>query len=75
MIHDFPSDYSANGLTDKQVTAISFSDDILNWLEKCLEQKETIKIAPIREVILQYMSAIRSFTNQMEDEKEMEIKM
>ena len=71
---DFPSDYSANGLTDKQVTAISFSDDILNWLEKCLEQKETIKIAPIREVILQYMSAIRSFTNQMEDEKEMEIK-
>jgi hypothetical protein len=71
---DFPSDYSANGLTDKQVTAISFSDDILNWLEKCLKQKETIKIAPIREVILQYMSAIRSFTNQMEDEKEMEIK-
>lgn len=33
---DFPSDYSANGLTDKQVTAISFSDDILNWLGKCL---------------------------------------
>lgn len=71
---DFPSDYSTNGLTDKQVKAISFSDDILNWLEKCLEQKETIKIAPIREVILQYMSAIRSFTNQMEDGKEMEIK-
>ena len=45
---DFPSDYSANTLTDKQVTAISFSDDILNWLEKCLEQKETIKIAESR---------------------------
>ncbi|WP_333657138.1 PD-(D/E)XK nuclease family protein [Tissierella praeacuta] len=71
---DLPSEYSTNGLTDKEITAISFSDDILKWLENCLEQKETIKIAPIREVILQFMSAIRSFTNQMEDEKEMEIK-
>lgn len=71
---DFPSDYSANDLTDEQITSISFSEDILNWLDECLKQKETIKTAPIREVILQYMSAIRSFTNNMGDEKGMEIK-
>jgi len=75
---DAPSEYSANGLTStvdkyKEVTAISFADEILDWLDACLEQKETIKIAPIREVILQLSSVIRSFTNQMEDEKEMEI--
>jgi len=72
---EFPSDYSANGLTDKQITTISFSDDILKWLEECLKQKETIKVGPIREIILQYMSVIRGFTNQMEDYKEMELEI
>lgn len=75
---DFPSDYSANGLTKQgkgylEISCISFSEDIINWLESCVSQSETIKIAPIREVLFQFMMTIRKFTNQMEDEKEMEI--
>ncbi|WZL72030.1 PD-(D/E)XK nuclease family protein [Clostridiaceae bacterium 35-E11] len=73
-----PSEYSAKGLLKSddgylEVSCISFSEDILNWLESCVSQTETIKIAPIREVLLQFMMIIRKFTNQMEDEKEMEI--
>lgn len=75
---DYPSEYSANGLTKlgdgySEISCISFSKNILDWLESCVSQTETIKIAPIREVLLQFMNIIRKFTNQMEDEKEMEI--
>ena len=62
-----------NNSYDK-ITNISFAHDILQWLTNCLEHKETIKIAPIREVLLQFISVIRNFTNQLEDDKEMEIK-
>ncbi|MDF2614474.1 MAG: hypothetical protein K0S71_2260 [Clostridia bacterium] len=73
-----PSEYSAAGLTKsgdgyKEVTTISFKNEILLWLTKCLEHKETIKIAPIREVVLQLISVIRKLTNQLEEGKEMEI--
>lgn len=76
---DNPSEYSAKGLTKtdhgyEEVITISFAYDILRWLEICVSQKETLKITSIREVILQLMSVIRQFTDQMEDEKEMEIK-
>ncbi len=74
-----PGDISAYGLSKteagyKEVTCISFADDILNWLDDCVKQIETIKIAPIREVILQFMSIIRKLTNQLEEDKEMEVK-
>ena len=73
-----PSEYSAVGLAKnengyKEVTTISFRDEILIWLAKCLEHKETIKIAPIREILLQFISVIRRLTNQSEEGKEMEI--
>lgn len=76
---DNPSEYSADGLTKtelgyNEVTTISFAEDILKWLENCIRHKETLKIAPIREVILQLIAVIRDFTNQLEDEKVMEIK-
>lgn len=75
---DDPSEYSARGMIKsengyEEIVCISFSEDIINWLESCVTQTETIKIAPIREVLFQFMAAIRKFTNQMEDEKEMEI--
>lgn len=73
-----PSESSAKGLTKvkngyKEITCISFSYDILNWLEKCVSIKETLKIAPIREIMLQLIDTICKFTNKMEEEKEMEI--
>lgn len=57
----------------KEVSQISFENEILNWLNKCISHHDTIKIAPIREVILQFMGVIRSMTNLLEEEKEEEI--
>lgn len=57
----------------KGVSQISFKEDILNWLNKCLELQETVKIAPIREILLQFIGVVRKLTNQMEEGKEMEI--
>lgn len=71
---DGPSEYSLGGLSENNITLISFERDILDWLDSCLREKETITIAPIREVILQLAAMIRKFTDKMEDEKEMEIK-
>lgn len=74
---DIPSEDSAAGLTKiddgyAEIQTISFAEDILDWLNLCA--RETLQIAPIREVVLQLMSAIRQFTDQMEEELEMEIK-
>ena len=76
---DSPSKNSTGELTYVEgnyleIINISFSNHILNWLNKCLGQKETIVIAPIREIMLQFSSVIHKFTNQIEDDKEMEIK-
>ncbi len=64
---------SADGLTENEIINISFSEQILNWLDFCLKEECTIKIAPIREIILQFINAIRSFTGKMDNEKEREI--
>ncbi len=72
-----PSEYSTGELlqdSEARIMTISFAEDILNWLSACLQQTVTIKLAPIREVLLQYMTAIRRFTNQMEDEQSVEIR-
>lgn len=79
-----PSKESANGLTEivdknnclqgfEEVEQISFGGHILLWLEKCVEVQETIKIASIREILLQFISIIRRLTNQSEGGEEMEI--
>lgn len=75
---DSPSKESAGDLTPVskgylEVTNISFKEDILKWLNKCLSHQETIRIGPIREVILQLATVIRKFTNKGEDEEEMEV--
>lgn len=69
-----PCEESVCSLSEDDIICLSFSDDILDWLDSCLKQSNTIKIAPIREIILQLMGVIRKFTDKMGDEKEMEIK-
>ncbi len=74
---DKPSSYSTNNLSveeiEEKISCISFETDILNWLESCVSQADTIKIAAIREILFQFINVIRKFTNQVEDVKEMEI--
>ncbi len=57
----------------KLIKPISFRDEILIWLGKCLQHHETIKIAPIREILFQLIAVIRRLTNQMEVGQIMEI--
>lgn len=74
-----PEKHSVKGLTKtddtyKEITNISFENEIILWLTKCLENINTIKIAPIREILLQMVSNIKNLTNHRRDEKQMEIK-
>ncbi|GMO43671.1 MAG: hypothetical protein Pg6C_05470 [Treponemataceae bacterium] len=48
---------------------ISFRNDILTWLSRCLEQSETKDTPPVCEVIKQLMSAIKSILGYSEDDK------
>lgn len=78
-----PSKESSKGLTPiyedssivgyEEVSQVSFENDILRWLNKCVSHQETIKIAPIREVILQFIGVIRSMANLLVEDKEDEI--
>lgn len=72
-----PSEYSTGNQMEScenKIAQISFADDILKWLSACLKQPATVKLTSVREVMLQYMEAVRKFTDQMEDEQRMEIK-
>ncbi len=68
-----PSNYSAKGLSEDEIATISFAEDIIKWLELCLAEPESIKIGAIREVLIQFISTIRQFTNQIEEDEEMEL--
>lgn len=70
---DDPTKESTSDLATINVTNLSFAEHILNWLNKCLENKETMKIAAIREILFQLISIIRKFTGKLEDEQEMEV--
>lgn len=76
-----PSQYSTNTLPKNNdddayhdIVLLSFADNILDWLELCLKQSNTLKIAPIREILIQFIAVVRKFTDKIGDEKELEIK-
>jgi len=46
---------------------ISFGREIIPWLEECLKLEKTQKAPPVREVLEQYIKAIKSFCGYMED--------
>lgn len=74
-----PSDASIGSFTNNsydeydEVTCISFSVEILNWIKCCVSLTESLKVPSIREALLQFASVIRELTNQMEGDKEMKI--
>lgn len=57
----------------KGIQLISFKSEILIWVQNCLKLYDTVKIGPIREVLLQFEAVIRKLTNQMDEDKLMEI--
>lgn len=63
-----PSGYESVEASKDDYIPISFNEHIIPWLEKCLELGATDKALPIREVLKQYIRAIKSFCGKMEDE-------
>lgn len=53
------SDNSANGVDYK---CISYSKDIINWLQRCIGESATMPL--VRETIVQYLNHIKQLTNQ-----------
>ncbi|MDR2185198.1 MAG: PD-(D/E)XK nuclease family protein, partial [Treponema sp.] len=63
--HDPAIPYSAK--SKSEYVTISFADDILPWLEKCLALEETNETPAVREVLKQLIRAVKSLCEKMED--------
>jgi hypothetical protein len=48
------------------LSLLSFGHDIVNWVNACLTLPETVRIAPIREVLLQFKDILLKLTGQTE---------
>ena len=59
-------------LKDK-VSDVSFKTEIIQWLNLCVKDEDTLKISVLRETILQYISLLKKVTNQSEEGLKMEI--
>ena len=64
---------SRESLKDEEIGLISWNVDILNWIRACISDKATINKAPIREILLQFETAIEEFTLQTKKGELMEI--
>jgi hypothetical protein len=62
-----PRENSVKNSDKYKYKCISFSKNILSWLEACLKCSETITTPPIREIIVQLIATIKSFCGIMED--------
>lgn len=58
---------------EKYVTLISFSKDIIKWLEECIKHHGDQQVPSIRETLTQLIQTIKGFTYQVEDDLEMKI--
>lgn len=56
------TDFSKLGLKKEDFTNISYTSNILKWLESC--HKESVHLPILRETILQYINLIKILTNQ-----------
>jgi len=74
-----PSSDSLNGdetkIGKEDIKRISFKNHIVSWLTECLKHPNTQRAIPVREFILQLLSNIKKFTNQLDDEREMEMEI
>ncbi len=69
-----PSDESKGELTEEQYKCISFSEQILSWLDKCIYSKEIEQIYSVREILIQFRNSIRELTGNQSEVLNMQIK-
>ena len=59
-----PSDESKRDLQPGQFECLSFSDDILTWLDDCLNASGLERIYSVRELLIQFRDVIRKLTGR-----------
>ena len=59
-----PSKGSLGKLPEERVKCLSYSADIINWLEECMKLQEVQRIPPIRETVFQYRDLLKRLTGQ-----------
>jgi hypothetical protein len=62
-----PTPMSARS-ADEYIT-LSFNDDIIPWLEKCLDQRETENTPSVHEILKQLIGAVKQLCGNSEDAK------
>jgi len=69
-----PSEESKKDLSDEDIYPISFHNEIKTWLEDSLKFVSVVKIAPIREVIVQMLATINTLTGEIDETMNNELK-
>ncbi len=69
-----PSDGSKMTLDETQYECLSFSGEMLKWLDDCVSATEIEQIYPVRETIIQFRTVIRDLTGMQKGKLRMEIK-
>lgn len=59
-----PSEGSLGKLPEENVKCLSYSEDIINWLEECIKLQEVQRIFSIREIVFQYRDLLERLTGQ-----------
>ena len=59
-----PSKGSLGKLPEERVKCLSYSEDIINWLEECMKLQEVQRISSIREIVFQYRDLLKRLTGQ-----------
>ncbi len=69
-----PSKESKGTLKDEQYACISFSEEIINWLDDCIGSEEIEQIYAVREILIQFRKVLRDLTGKHGGKHEMKIK-
>ena len=64
-----PSKGSLGKLPEERVKCLSYSEDIINWLEECMKLQEVQRISSIREILFQYRDLLKQLTGQSTNNK------
>ena len=69
-----PSKESKCDLSEAQYVCLSFSDEILKWLDDCIRSEEILQVYSVKEVLIQFRTVIRDLTGIQKGKLGMEIK-
>jgi hypothetical protein len=69
-----PSKESKGTLNHEQYACISFSKEIINWIDDCIGSEEIEQIYSVREILIQFRKVLRDLTGKQGGKHEMEIK-